>query len=346
MVSPRPSAGQGEQRFCSQLGERKCRTAGVSPIHVRSNDVRFPIRLKELAPPVKEIWVEGKLDAPFYVGIVGARTATDVSKSFARELAGYVCEAGACVVSGGALGIDEAAHEGALEAGGHTIAVLPTGHKHVFPREHADLFRQIAERNGGLLWPFEPTRVAERFMFHARNRVLAALCHVLVVVQARARSGALSAANYARRLQRPVWAVVTSPWEASDFAGNDELLREGAFGLRSVQRFIRELIDGGAPIAQPRAEPQLANGRPRLTKSSPRLPGHEETSSAPRLRPLPAGLTAEQKAIAEVLDGTPRHGDEIGQIAGLSPQVTATALLTLALEDVVVEGPGGFFRRT
>lgn len=321
--------------------------------------------MKELAPPLEEIWIEGKLEAPFYVGIVGARAATDAAKSFARELAAYVCEAGACVVSGGALGIDGAAHEGALEAGGHTIAVLPTGHERVFPEEHERLFERIAEGGGGLVWPFEPTCKAARASFFARNRVLAALCHVLVVVQARSRSGALNAAKHARLLERPVWTVVTSPWEAIDFEGNEELLRGGAFGLRSMGQFVRELVDGGAPLAQPRTVLQLSRRRPRLPGRAPRLLGPMQADGAsllgsaqadrtaemagpcrPRLRLLPDGLTAEQKAVAEAADGTPRHGDEIGRIAGLCPQVTATALLTLALEDVVVEGPGGFFRRT
>ena len=250
------------------------------------------------------------------MAIVGARKAEPAAYAYAKALAGAVVQAGGVVVSGGALGIDEAAHEGALEAGGRTWCVAGTGRDHVFPPEHAELFARIAAGPGAMIWPFPPSYV-HRAGFLARNGILVALSDAVVIVQAGGRSGALRAASRARKLMRPVWVVPVPPWQPwsgpdFDFAGSRQLLSEGARLLLSTESFLASL---GLGLA------------------SPPPPRHARA------------LTETEQAIVSATSAEPSHLDAIVERAHLSTQAVSSALLTLALENVVVEGPPGFFRR-
>ena len=131
---------------------------------------------------------------------------------YTRKLAGELARTGAVIVSGGAVGIDGAAHQGALDAGGRTWVVAPTGHELCFPPEHQGLFDEIARGPGAMIWPFAPRAAPHRPAFLARNRVLVALADAVVVVQAGPRSGALHAASWARKLGKPLWVVPVAPW--------------------------------------------------------------------------------------------------------------------------------------
>jgi DNA processing protein len=222
------------------------------------------------------------------------------------------------VVSGGAAGIDGAAHEGALDAGGRTWCVAGTGHEHCYPKEHAELFERIAQGPGAMLWPFAPD-YAQRVGFLARNEVLVALADAVVVVQAGLKSGALRAASCARRLNRPLWVVPVPPWEPwsrPDFDGSRKLLGEGARPLMSTDSFLATL---GL--------------------------GHEATPRSDGTAPTTHSLSPIELGVFSATSTDPRHIDAIVEHAHLSAQAVSTALLTLALENVVVEGPPGFFRR-
>jgi DNA processing protein len=164
-----------------------------------------------------------------------------------------------------------------------------------------------------MLWPFPPPSEARPGSFVARNRVLVAMSDAVVVVQAGLPSGALNAAAAARRLGRPLWVVPPSPWLGPAFDGSRRLLDEGARPLQSVDELLRSLslVSAASPAAR----------------------------KAP-CRPLSESETA----VLAATSGVPLHLDEIASRAhSPAPAVTA-ALLTLALEDVVVEGPPGFFR--
>jgi DNA processing protein len=227
------------------------------------------------------------------------------------------------VVSGGAVGIDEAAHEGALDAGGRTWCVAGTGHEHCYPKEHAELFERIAEGPGAMVWPFAP-EYAHRTGFLIRNGVLVALSDAVVVVQAGLRSGALRAASCARRLNRPLWVVPVPPWEPwskPDFDGSRTLLGEGARPLMSTASFLSTVGLGDALV-----------------------PLEPATFGPPSLAPSRL-LSATELGVLAATSTDPRHVDVIVEHAHLSAQAVSTALLTLALENVVVEGPPGFFRR-
>jgi DNA processing protein len=284
----------------------------TSPVHLTELDPRYPSRLRGLhEAPASLTTAGGSLEAERVVAIVGSRQATPAASEFARDLASTLARLGVVVVSGGALGIDAAAHEGTLAAGGRTWAVAGTGHGAVFPEQHAGLFEEIARGPGAMIWPFAPD-YRHRSAFLARNRVLVALADAVVVVQAGFPSGALRAAAVARTLGRPLWVVPAPPW-LDGFRGSRLLLdRGGARPLLFVDAFLASL--GALP--QP-------SGR------------------APPARPL----NQSEAAALAATSTAPLHLDEIASRAALSAQAAAAALLTLSLENVVVEGPPGFFTR-
>jgi DNA processing protein len=286
----------------------------------------YPQRLLDLEKPPGSIVVAGPLTPDRTFAVVGTRKPSVEAGAFARHLAGEIVRHGGVVVSGGAIGIDAAAHEGALEAGGSTWAIAATGHGHVFPPEHAALFERIAGEGGAMVWPFEANKKADPLSFFARNGVLVALSEVVVVVQAGIPSGALNAAGWARKLGRPVWAVCPPPW-IGGFAGCALLLDRGARPLTSVSAWLRAV-----GLVQ----------RPRTSPSTP------PSTSAPTATSTPVPtrvLTPHELAVVGALSTTGQHIDEISAKSGLCIAIVRTALLTLVLEDVVVEGPEGFFRR-
>lgn len=291
----------------------------VAPfLHLTPLDPIYPSRLRALARPPASITVRGgALEAAHTVAIVGSRDANAQAEKFARELATALSRSGVVVVSGGAVGIDAAAHQGALAAGGRTWAVAGTGCEHCFPKKHAGLFETVGAGPGAMLWPFAPSSGKRRGAFLRRNRVLVALSDAVVVVQAGFPSGALGAAACARGARKPLWVVPAPPW-LEGFDGSRLLLDIGARPLTGVDPLLRTLElerDERTPSA--------------LTHPSDQSPQDPIRS-----------------AVLATVNDAPLHLDEIAGRTHLSVQTAAVALLTLALEAVVVEGPPGFFRRT
>jgi len=173
----------------------------------------FPRPLRDLEDPPNSLRVVGSWPLPEgpRVGIVGTRHADPDALDFATDVAAQVAAAGAIVISGGARGIDTCAHRGALSVGAPTVAVLATGLAWAYPPENKQLFEQIAGC-GALLSEADDGWSPRAGLFLARNRLIAALSDVLVVVQAPARSGALSTARHALALGRRVLAVPDAPW--------------------------------------------------------------------------------------------------------------------------------------
>jgi DNA processing protein len=271
-------------------------------------DPRYPSRLRALRrPPASLSTRGGSLEADRVVAIVGSRECDANAADYARRLAADVARLGAVVASGGAVGIDAAAHLGALDACGRTWVVAGTGHEHCYPHHHAPLFETIGEGPGAMLWPFAP---GCQGAFLRRNRVLVAMADAVVVIQAGNPSGALGAASCARAARKPVWVVPPPPW-LEGFDGSRTLLEKGARPLLFHDAFLASVrLPGGS------AEPKLGL----------------------RLSPC-------EDAVLRVISTNPLHVDEIASRANASAQAAAAALLTLALENVVVEGPPGFYCR-
>jgi DNA processing protein len=166
----------------------------------------WPPGFDRLASPPARLRVLGRLPPwPRPVAIVGTRFADDDALVFARRLARELVAAGCAVLSGGAHGVDGAAHAGALEAGGITIAVLAHGFDQLYPRSHAGLFRRILAQGGALASERLDGSHIRRASFVQRNRLIAAMAEAIVVVQAPARSGALSTAAAGFSLGIPVF---------------------------------------------------------------------------------------------------------------------------------------------
>jgi DNA processing protein len=222
----------------------------------------YPTRLCELPSPPAVLYVAGELERFLAavteepIAIVGARRASTYGLEAARSLARGLATAGVTVVSGMALGIDSAAHDGALSAGGPSVAVLPGSADNPYPRSRRRLYRRLTEA-GAAISELPPGTPVRRWMFIARNRIIAGLSAAAVVVEATAASGALLTAAFARGLGRPVGAVpgrITSP----QAAGTHGLLAEGARVVRGPQDVLDVLYGIGVRTAVIENRPELS----------------------------------------------------------------------------------------
>jgi DNA processing protein len=216
-----------------------------TPTRILLNEVGFPAELGSMPQPVKALWYVGRLPHPGERGlaIVGARAASVPKCRLAQALATSSVRQGFAIVSGGALGIDAAAHRGALDAGGSTFAVLGCGVDVVYPDRHAALYADIAA-TGGVLSEYLPgTRPLAR-NFPPRNRIIAAMAETTLVIEAGLASGALITARVAAKLGRRVLAVPGSP-------GTDDLIATGAARAVIDAEAARQALAGEAPAARP-----------------------------------------------------------------------------------------------
>jgi DNA processing protein len=186
----------------------------------------------------------GSLAAPT-VAIVGTRAPSDSGRRLSRRLAAELGAAGICVISGLALGIDSAAHEGSLAARAPTIGVLGGGHDHFFPARNRELAARMIAGGGAVVSPFAPDVPARPGQFLARNGVVAALADALVVVEAAGRSGALNTASWAADRAIPVMAF-PGDVDRPKVAGCLALIRDGAVLVRGAGDVLAEL---GLPLA-------------------------------------------------------------------------------------------------
>jgi DNA processing protein len=210
------------------------------------NESDFPELLATTSDPPLGLFVRGHLGNGEAVAVVGSRKATPYGLQVARLLGEELASSGVTVISGMARGVDESAHRGALDAGGRSWAVWGTGPDRIYPAEHAKLAEQLAER-GALITEFPPGTPPRRHHFPQRNRILAGLAQVVVVVEAAARSGALITARLAIEEGREVMAVPGNIFSELS-VGPNTLLRVGARPLLTP----RDLFDaiGAEPAAR------------------------------------------------------------------------------------------------
>jgi DNA processing protein len=267
--------------------------------------------------------LHGELPRGPAVAIVGTRYPSARGVRFTEELAAALVRRGVAVLSGGAKGIDTAAHRGALAAGGVTVVVAPAGFDTPFPRENAALFREIVDSGGAYLSLVPDARPATRSIFFQRNACLVALSHAVVVAEAPVRSGARNAAKCARELGRSLLAVPFAPWQWRG-RGSVVELRLGAglcTGARDVMATLeRQLL---RPVPLPG---QVAKSQGELPFPGPEVPPREPgTEAASVLAAIAAGA---------------RTTDEICDRTGLGPGAVQHHVLTLTLEGVLAPDPG------
>lgn len=290
-----------------------------------TEDESYPKRLKRLASPPRVLHLAGNWehDGPI-VAIVGSRDATGDGIDFTEALAAELARADAAIVSGLARGIDAAAHRGALGAGGRTGAVLGTGLDQCYPRGHEAL-QDSVRSSLGLMSELMPGTRARPGTFAARNRIVAALSDVVVVVQGQEASGALITAEEARRIGVPVGAVPWDPREPLSAAPNELIRAHGAVLVRGADDVLAlaGAIDSPSS-ARSTAVPSGAMDRPpRRTKLSD-----------PEARAFAALRTRAQSL------------DQVAERAGLSAAAAGAALLALELAGLARREPGAMYRRS
>jgi DNA processing protein len=277
---------------------------------IRPGDGQYPEPLARIPERPEALRVRGALGAGHRVALVGSRAPDEYGVDLARELATGLARAGVSIVSGGALGIDAAAHEAALDAGGHTVVVLGTGVDVVYPARHRDLFERVLASGGALVSEQPDGTPALRHVFPRRNRIVSGLSEAVVVVRAGEKSGALITAAWARAQGVPVLAV---PGDVRDplSAGTTALLREGARVAASPDDVLAALgLDTPAEAQQP----------------------------------LPA-LAPVESALLSALARRPRHADEVARAAGLQPGAALAGLLALEVQGLCEQRPGHYFLR-
>jgi len=222
------------------------RTADIGARIVLAGDREWPTQLDDLgARRPHALWCWGnaslRLHALRSVAIVGARACTRYGEFVAREWSAELAEEGIAIISGGAYGIDAAAHRGALAVDRVTICVLAGGVDNVYPRGHDGLFAQIIE-GGVLVSESPPGEVVRRRRFLSRNRIIAALSSATCVVEAALRSGAASTAHHAAELSRPVLAV-PGPVTSASSEGTNRLIAEQVATIANDIQTIASMID-------------------------------------------------------------------------------------------------------
>lgn len=288
---------------------QKAEKAGAVILTMEEPGYPEPLRDIPDPPPVLYMLGEWREEDRLAVGIVGTRRCTSYGRLVAKKLAQELGERGVTVVSGMAPGIDAAAHEGALLSG-RTLAVLGTGLGRPYPAGSATLMRRIAER-GAVISEFPWDMEGAQWTFPRRNRLIAGLSLLVVVVEAPERSGALITADCALEQGKEV-LVVPGPITSEASAGTNRLLREGAKPVTSVEDILEEL--GMLPLAQP------------LPKREPALP--------PEAAQVYALLSREPLSIEEIVAQTALSHAQVSQI-----------LLELVLSGLVEELPGRKFVR-
>ncbi len=272
-------------------------------------DDDYPARLRDLRDAPDPVWIRGRIPRGPCVAVVGTRRASPEAIGFTERMARDLARGGATVVSGGADGIDAAAHRGAVLGGGRTVVVQAAGLDAPYPRSNAGLFAKILETGGAWVSETPPSQRPEKWRFLARNRLIAALADVVVVVQAPARSGALSTARAAQALGRPLLAVPGAPWDPRA-EGVLELLAQGARVCR-----------GSADVAKLAGVPQV-------------------TLALGGASPPKAALPDEQARVLAALADGPRHVDELVSALGLGAAQVQVALVELSMVGLVRQDAG------
>ncbi len=270
----------------------------------------YPPSLECVPDPPARLRVRGLIGSHRRVAVVGSRATDEYGADVAAEIAAGLARAGVSVVSGGAEGVDAAAHRAAVDAGGHTVAVLGCGIDVAYPRANGPLFERIVASGGALVTEQDDGTPPLPRHFPARNRIVAGLAEAVVVVRARERSGALITAHWGRRLGLPVLAV-PGDVHSELSAGAHALLRAGARPATSAADVLDLLGIAHAPLAVP----------------------------------VQLDLAPELGALWRALGRRPLHADEVARGAGLPPAAALAGLLTLELEGLCEQRPGHYFLR-
>lgn len=306
------------------------------------------LRLLRRVPPSVFVW--GELPLRPWVSIVGTRKPSAAGEQAAFQLARQLAEVGVCVLSGGAVGIDAAAHRGALAGGGATMVVAPTWLGRAYPAQHRGMFEEVIRGAGAYITTASAEQLALNAAFFVRNEVLAALSDVVVLGDCPLRSGGRNAMNHARRMGRPRYCLPV-PFGAALSLGNWlEASELGAISIVHEEPILRHLLSLDGDDFSPRfldfKASRLVQERSRRNHVRPRAPRQSAEKRASRsARPGPAlSLDAPAQAVAAAIRGGYSTPDEIAVQVELAVAEVQHQILLLTLQGIVAEDEGGVLR--
>jgi DNA processing protein len=284
------------------------------------NDEAYPHLLRHIPDPPPVLYLHGRLQpSACHIAVVGSRLATAYGRTTTRRLCEQLVNHGMIITSGMARGIDTCAHEGALAAGGKTVAVLGSGLERIYPPENRKLFDRIAE-SGAVMSEFPLKAGPDAAHFPQRNRIISGMSLGTLVVEAAQRSGSLITARLAAEQGREVFAIPGSI-QAQTTRGTHYLIQQGAKLVQSAQDVMEELW------------PQMAQ------------PLEERQNNAAIEAPANNDLTKSESRVLEAMGPYPLHIDELARQLDQTAGTLAATLCMLELKGMVTQEPGKFFYR-
>lgn len=286
---------------------------------VLREDAQYPPLLRQIAHPPHLLYVYGETDLTdrFPVAVVGTRRASAYGLTHTREIAAELAQTGVCVVSGLALGIDAAAHTGALDGGGRTVAVLGSALDKPYPQENEPLMRRILESGGSVVSEYAPGTPPSRYSFLQRNRIIAGMCLGTLVTEGPRRSGALNTATRTLESGREVFALpgnVDSPGAQLP----NMLISEGARLVTGAADILSALV------IEPKDAPKAAQAAVAPMKAPAEKKPH-----------IPGGLDETQRAICAALLAREADFDALCAVSGLESDELGALLIEMEMDGLV-----------
>ncbi len=286
---------------------------------VLHEDAQYPPLLRQIAHPPHLLYVYGETDLTdrFPVAVVGTRRASAYGLTHTREIAAELAQTGVCVVSGLALGIDAAAHTGALDGGGRTVAVLGSALDKPYPQENEPLMRRILESGGSVVSEYAPGTPPSRYSFLQRNRIIAGMCLGTLVTEGPRRSGALNTATRTLESGREVFALpgnVDSPGAQLP----NMLISEGARLVTDAADILSALVI--EPKDAPKAAQAVVAPMEAPAEKKPHIPG---------------GLDETQRAICAALLAGEADFDALCAVSGLESDELGALLIEMEMDGLV-----------
>ena len=286
---------------------------------VLREDARYPPLLRQIAHPPHLLYVYGETDLTdrFPVAVVGTRRASAYGLTHTREIAAELAQTGVCVVSGLALGIDAAAHTGALDGGGRTVAVLGSALDKPYPQENEPLMRRILGSGGSVVSEYAPGTPPSRYSFLQRNRIIAGMCLGTLVTEGPRRSGALNTATRTLESGREVFALpgnVDSPGAQLP----NMLISEGARLVTGAADILSALV------IEPKDAPKAAQAAVAPMEAPAEKKPH-----------IPGGLDETQRAICAALLAGEADFDALCAVSGLERDELGALLIEMEMDGLV-----------
>lgn len=286
---------------------------------VLREDAQYPPLLRQIAHPPHLLYVYGETDLTdrFPVAVVGTRRASAYGLTHTREIAAELAQTGVCVISGLALGIDAAAHTGALDGGGRTVAVLGSALDKPYPQENDPLMRRILESGGSVVSEYAPGTPPSRYSFLQRNRIIAGMCLGTLVTEGPRRSGALNTATRTLENGREVFALpgnVDSPGAQLP----NMLISEGARLVTGAADILSALV------IEPKDAPKAAQAAVAPMEAPAEKKPH-----------IPGGLDETQRAICAALLAGEADFDALCAVSGLESDELGALLIEMEMDGLV-----------